>query len=521
MVVIPGHARFRDHAHLEERAEHERVVVEQSLLHLHSQLRALGGVELNGHLLLQFFDHIGVVMSLVLGRAVQAEGREEVLRIPDARVDVRGGVDVPRAHIRDDTVVIRRAVDVDVDPDVPKRRLRGLCQKRELLTARISEPADPERLSVLLTYPVAVRIGPPGFLEQRPGAVRIVSLCHQGRSAERKAVRESARGDLPVPIQERRDEPLFVDPHGNGFADHRVRGERALIIHPAEERAGSRDLREPVIVIGEQRVSLVGHAVSGVDIACLQRRRKRVAVRDRADRQLVEVRGTAPVILVFDQFQVVAAHAVHCDIRARARDDPAVEPRVHVDDAAVRVTQIIEKCRARLPGLQRQNIALRPDLLQHQVAGRPVVILYKVFQALLYRLGVHRPAGRKCHAVAQSDLPRVLIHVLPRSRQPRCKLHVVGELEERLSDAIADRRPAGIIVVRVHIRLRVLRVESRVADGHRLLSCCLRICTAFRLRACCAAFRLRACVGPFCGSRRLRAITAPGLAAAAGQNTDQ
>ena len=103
MGGIAGAGTLGDHVHLEERAEHISVIVQNRLLELDSQLAALFGVKL----CCQFINH-GVhvrvfICAKVVAHAGCAAGREEILRVAgrccDHRSNAARGLDeIPTIH---------------------------------------------------------------------------------------------------------------------------------------------------------------------------------------------------------------------------------------------------------------------------------------------------------------------------------------------------------------------------------------------------------------------------------------
>ena len=131
-----GNVGLHDHAHAQEGAEDIGVVVQQLLLHLDGDLRALGRIEGGAQLDGKLLELVAVVAAGVLDRFVQTVGVKEILRVAQTGVDVGADPDVPCRGILADAVVILGAVDLYVDTDVLERGLRGFGQQRQLLTGR-------------------------------------------------------------------------------------------------------------------------------------------------------------------------------------------------------------------------------------------------------------------------------------------------------------------------------------------------------------------------------------------------
>ena len=145
--------------------------------------------------------------------------------------------------------------------------------------------------------------------------------------------------------------------------------------------------------------------------------------------------------------------------------------RVHIDDAAVGVAQIVHQGRVWLAGGDGQYLTVGGHVHDLRVAGGAVVVFQQVIQALLYGLAVHVPAGGEFYAAAENDRPGAAAVVCPVGGQPGFQLHGVGVMHQRFSDAVADAGPAVVGAVGVNGFFPVFGVEGGVADDHGFFGC--------------------------------------------------
>ena len=160
-------------------------------------------------------------------------------------------------------------------------------------------------------------------------------------------------------VQQRGNEALLVNAHGNGLTDCRVLNDAACHVHRAKECAGGLNAGELIIVVFKVGIRLIRHTVGGVNVPGLQRRRERVAVGKRADGQLVDLRRAVPVGFILRQCQmIVRDHFLH-DIGTRANHDAGIKITcIHINDAAVGVAQIVHECRIWFAGGNGERLAI-------------------------------------------------------------------------------------------------------------------------------------------------------------------
>ena len=142
---------------------------------------------------------------------------------------------------------------------------------------------------------------------------------------------------------------------------------------------------------------------------------------------------------------------------------------IHIDDAAVGITQIVHQGRIGLAGGNGQGLPLCLHVHDLGIAGSPVVIFQQVLQALLHGFAVHLPAGRELHALPEGNRPGAVAVIGPVRCQPGLQLHGIRVVDQSLADAIADAGPAIVGPVGVHRLLPVFGIEGGVADDHGFL----------------------------------------------------
>ena len=278
-------------------------------------------------------------------------------------------------------------------------------------------------------------------------------------------------------IQQRSDEALLVNAHGNGLTHSRILNNGTRHVHGAKERAGGLNAGELIVVVFKVGVSLICHAVSRVDISRLQGSRQGITVRKGTDGQLVDLRRTVPVIFVFRQGKMVIRNHVHNDIRAGTGNDTCVEiTGIHINDAAVRIAQIVHKCRIRLTCGDGQNLSVRLHIRDLSIAGRTVMVFQHMLEALLYSLCIHRIAALKQDAVAQLKRPHqsvlrygIVIH------QIFLYVHAVIQLKQGFHHTDTHAPPGISAGRRIHI--------PHIIAKHKIPSCIL-FCPASDARTC-------------------------------------
>ena len=83
-------------------------------------------------------------------------GRKEIRRITRGSRHHGAYINVPEFRPHTNRIVISRIVDNDIDADRLEISLSGFGKQGLLLTARISEPANTQRLAVFISNAVAV-----------------------------------------------------------------------------------------------------------------------------------------------------------------------------------------------------------------------------------------------------------------------------------------------------------------------------------------------------------------------------
>ena len=370
--------------------------------------------------------------------------------------------------------MVCRAVHLDVEADFPKRALRRFRQKGKFHAPGVREPAHRELLAVLLADAIAVGIHPTGLLKQLFGCLWVVScgLGPRGTSAHEPA-RERACGNSAAPIQQRFDEAFAVDAQAQRLAHRSILHHRRSIVHLAEERARGAAAANGVLAwIREQLVAGVRQAIRRIDLPRLKGGRKRVAVGDGSHHHLVHLGLAVPVVLVSHQRYLgignrgsnIGAGSAHVAVGGNAR--------LHVDDGAVRVAQVVDQGGSGLAGGYHDAALFVVGLNRGYlgVGRRPIVRCHQIVQALLHRRGAHVPAGSEVHVVAQGDSAMRFIQELVGGCQPRLGRHVVAELEQGLAHPVADRAPARVVGMGVQAGVVHLHAVTRCAVDERFRS---------------------------------------------------
>ena len=252
-------------------------------------------------------------------------------------------------------------------------------------------------------------------------------------------------------IQQRGNEALLVNAHGNGLADRRVLDDAACHVHRAKECARSLNAGELIVVVFKVGIRLIRHTVGGVNVSGLQRRRERVAVGKRADGQLVDLWRTVPVCFILRQCQMIVRDHFLDHIGTCANHNASIKITcIHINDAAVGVAKIVHQGRIRFAGCDGQNLTICLHIRNFGVARCAVMVFQQMLKALLDRCCVHdSPIGER-DVILQDDRPCQIAVIFPRLCQPRFKFHAVRIMNQRFADTIADARPAVVGAVGVN-----------------------------------------------------------------------
>ena len=310
-----------------------------------------------------------------------------------------------------------------------------------------------------------------------------------GIVAERHGRGERADGRRALPVQEDFCEIVLVDGHGDCLADAQVF--EVFILEVERDLIDARrvDLTDLVlVVIHEKFEARIRQALHSIELAVLHRHRQRVAVRDALDNDLVHLRlHVAPVVFVFHKVDLRVGNGRR-DIRARADDDLVMLARIDVDDAAVRIGQVVQERRHFFLRFDRDGLAVRRDGLDLQVFRRTVMLRKQVVKAFLNLFARDFLAVREADIILQIDFDRVVVNLLVVLREPRLELHGLREAEQRLADAVAQRRPADVRVMRIRADVLV-----RDAVGNRAVRECFVVAGRFLSAAAAAARREERC----------------------------
>ena len=215
-------------------------------------------------------------------------------------------------------------------------------------------------------------------------------------------------------VQQRGNETLLVNAHGNGLADCRVLDDTACHVHRAKECAGGLNAGELIVVVFKVGIRLIRHTIGRVNVPGLQRRGERIAVGKRADDQLVDLRCTVPVGFILRQCQMIVRDHFLDHIGTRANHDAGIKiTSIHINDAAVGVTKIIHQGRIWFAGCDGQDLPVRLHIRNFGVAGGAVVIFQQMLKALLDCLRVHGPAVGECNIVLQGNCPCQIAVIFP------------------------------------------------------------------------------------------------------------
>ena len=211
--------------------------------------------------------------------------------------------------------MVRRALDIHLDPDLLQIILHKLGKGGKLHAARICQPAYGQVFPVLIHIAVSIRILPARLLEELSGFLRLQRYAMHMRCTKRKSLREGADGDLSVSCQQMIHESFAIDGHIDRLS-------HADILH---DRRTHIDLREEIAAGGhlgnlkfrrilKQRIAGVRQSIRGIDITSLQRSRHRIPIRDSLHDQVIHFRTAIPIGRIFVQMDLRIRHRV-CHIR--------------------------------------------------------------------------------------------------------------------------------------------------------------------------------------------------------------
>ena len=447
------------------------MVIENYLLHLQGQLGPLSRVKRLAEFCFERIEFRALIFALILGSITGRKYRKPIFRVASWRLDVGHCINIPVLRIFYHLIVVGRIVDINGNADILERSLGRLGQQWQLLAARIGQPFDDELLAIFLANAIAIGVNPTSLLQNRLGTFRVVLLGFNLIAAKGRTCREYAISREAIALQQFIDKVLLIDSHGNRLADSRVSADRIRVkIHLAKEAARCGYLRDGVFVILEQRIAFIRHAISSLHLTGLQGIGQRIAIRYRADDNLIKFRRAAPIVLIFLERQMVISLHIRRNVRAGTGHHAILKASIDINDAAIRVTEIIQQRRFRLRRFNRDFLSIGFNRSNLQILLRPFVVSNQMLQTLLYRLAIHLAAGRIRDIIAQRNLPGQRIGIFPFGCQPGLDFHGIGIFYQRLANTITDASPASISIMRIDIGFLVGTVKRRVANSKHLAS---------------------------------------------------
>ncbi len=310
-----------------------------------------------------------------------------------------------------------------------------------------------QALTVLLAHTVAVGVDPAGLLKHPLCLLGVVAGSTHRVVAKSEIAREGAHRRGSTTVEQDLDKALLVDAQGKSVAHGRVAHHRRGVVCLRKEgtaRLAALDVERGVL---KQRIARIRQTVGSVDLAGLQRHGERVAVSDGSHGNVRHRRGTSPIVGVCHKRNLGVAHrrgakgSGTCDVVVGGNT------RLHVDDGAVRVAQVVdERGLGTLRG-DGERHAVGLDGIDLKVERGSVVHGEQVVETLLHGLRVHIATAGETHALAQLDDDRGVVRELVGLGKPALGLHRIGELEERLAHAITHAAPARIVSMGVEPRV--------------------------------------------------------------------
>lgn len=141
MGFISGNICFGDHAHFQERAEDKCMIIQNGLLHLYSKFCTFFYVKFRTQFFFQLIQFFTAVFSLISCRIGSCKNSKPVFRITGRCLYIGHCIDIPCSGIICYRVIVRRTVDVQINPDILQSCLCGFCKQRQFLTAWVGQPS--------------------------------------------------------------------------------------------------------------------------------------------------------------------------------------------------------------------------------------------------------------------------------------------------------------------------------------------------------------------------------------------
>ena len=176
---------------------------------------------------------------------------------------------------------------------------------------------------------------------------------------------------------------------------------------------------------------------------------------------------------------MIICHQFSCHIRTCTDYNPIItDTCLHINNASIRITEIIDKCRLRFCSLYGNSISVRLDSINAEISCCTLMIGNQSLQAFLYCLSVTGTSIGEHNSVIQCDLPGQLVNIFILFCDPWLYFHGIGITEKSFPYSITDTRPSCICILWINICLFIFRIKGGITkyeglfvSSHRRHSC--------------------------------------------------
>ena len=170
---------------------------------------------------------------------------------------------------------------------------------------------------------------------------------------------------------------------------------------------------------------------------------------------------------------MIICHQFSCHIRTCTDHDPIItDTCLHINNASIRITEIIDQCRLRFCSLYGNSISVSLDSINAEISCCTLMIGNQSIQAFLYCLSVTGTSIGEHNSVIQCDLPGQLINIFILFCDPWLYLHGIGITEKSFPYSITDTRPSCICILWINICLFIFRIKGGITKYQCLFFCC-------------------------------------------------
>ena len=170
---------------------------------------------------------------------------------------------------------------------------------------------------------------------------------------------------------------------------------------------------------------------------------------------------------------MIICHQFSCHIRTCTDHNTIItDTCLHINNASVRITEIIDQCRLRFCSLYGNSISVSLDSINAEISCCTLMIGNQSLQAFLYCLSVTGTSIGEHNSVIQCDLPGQLVNIFILFCDPWLYFHGIGITEKSFPYSITDASPSCICILWINICLFIFRIKGGITKYKCLFVCC-------------------------------------------------